>query len=191
MLFKTGLFPIVKNMNERGKEGEKKERRTGREGKEKEGTHVGHLRMPSLRFLVRAASVSPGKPTLTAPPLPVQEVPVPPLIQHLSQQVNLGHILLKSLRSPRLPPGSGVDFPLSPWFWGREECPKEGTGTRGFPRPYVGSPGVGGLGNPVPLRAWGFCTFISGNLLYFRKREMRSKTLGPQHHQPPFLSSFR
>ena len=72
---------------------------------------MGYLRMPSLRFLVRAASVSPGKPTLTAPPLPVQEVPVPPLTQHLSQQVNLGHILLKSLRSPRLPPGSGVDLP--------------------------------------------------------------------------------
>lgn len=99
--------------------------------------------MPSLRFLVR-----------TAPPPPVLEVPVPPLTQHLSQQVNLGHILLKSLRSPQLLVSVGLPGTQS-WFWAGQNA-LHGTGNRGFPGLCVMSPEVGGLGNPVPLKAWGF-----------------------------------
>lgn len=72
-----------------------RERKGKEEGKGRRRKEFRLLRMPLLRFLVR-------KPTLTAPPPPVLEVPVLPLTQHLSQQVTLGHILLKSLRSPQL-----------------------------------------------------------------------------------------
>lgn len=65
-------------------------------------------------------------PDCSTPTCP--QVPVPPLTQHLSQQVNLGHRLLKSLRSPRLLLVS-VGLPgTQPWFWAGQKALCRGQG---------------------------------------------------------------
>ena len=115
--FKLCFFPVVKNMNER--EGERTERKGGREVKEKEGIQASEDAL---------AQVLGEEAHPAAPPLPVLEVSVPPLTQHLSQQVNLGHILLKSLRSPRLLLVS-VGLPgTQPWFWAGQKALCRGQG---------------------------------------------------------------
>lgn len=93
------------------------------------------------------------KPTLTAPPPPVLEVPAAPLTQHLSQQVNLGHIL-ESLRSPQLLVSVGLPGTQS-WFWAGQNALHRGQGI-GLPWALCCVSRGGSGGNPVPLKAWGF-----------------------------------
>lgn len=74
---------------------------------------------------------------------------------------------------------------LNSWLWGRETAPSRGQGLGGFPGPVVG-----GLGNPVPLQAWGFCHsgylhFWELVLLWTERNEKQNPRA--QHHPLPVL----
>lgn len=140
-----------------------------------------------------SASASPGKPALAALALHILEIsrasfhlasvlasesgPHPP---EKSQEPTIPSWLPCGLSRYSIP-GSGAE----------KKPPSRGQGRGASLGPMVVSPGVRGLGNPVPLKAWGFC---SSGYLHFWELAMlwkdRNEKQNPRAQHPPPLPAF-